>query len=75
MSPQEFVLWFSFYELEPPNEELRWLIAGMRSDIWNASGNLKKGVRAKPADFMPKPKPKPLSPEESVNLLKEMLGG
>jgi len=51
------------------------MLAGLRSDTWNASGNLKRGTKAAPADFMPKPKQKPLTPEQSVALLRKALGG
>jgi len=75
MSSHEFALWYSFNEIEPPNSDLLWSIAGLRADIWNSSGNLKRGKTAKPSDFMPKPKPKQLTVEESIKALKEALGG
>jgi len=75
MSSHEFAYWYSFNEIEPPNNDLMWAIAGLRSDIWNASGNMKRGEKAKPTDFMPKLKQKPLTPEQSVELLRKALGG
>jgi len=74
MTPREFALWVQYYAEFPPEEPANYRAASIQAAVYNASGNLKLGSSAKPKDFMPKPKPKPMSAEQLAAFVKTGLG-
>ena len=75
MGAREFALWMAFYLKDPPDKSEQFRTGLICSSIYNASGNLKRGTTAKPEDFMPKGKPKELSPQESEAALRAFFSG
>jgi len=75
MSAREFALWMAFYIKEPPDKADNFRMGQVCASIYNASGHLRRGTTAKAADFMPKQKPRDLTPEQSINVLEAMFGG
>jgi hypothetical protein len=61
---REIAEWMAYLNLEPPHKREDERTANLMAAVYNASGNMKKAVKAK--DFLPEDKPQEMSIEESI---------